>query len=190
MRCFVAVELPDEVRTRVTHLQDELRAAAPAADVRWTPPAQMHLTLRFLGEVAEDRRDALVQALAAAVPSAPIRVVAEGAGAFPTARRPRVVWAGVGEGGAALGALASSVDEALARLGIPPEGRPFRPHVTLGRVRAPGGLGHMAATLEARREVPLGAWQVRSVVLYRSRLNPAGAVHEALAHVPLAPRDT
>jgi 2'-5' RNA ligase len=190
MRCFVAVDLSGPVRVQIARAQETLRGAAPRADVRWVNAAGLHITLKFLGEVPETRCEAVREALArVAAAHGPLRVVAQGLGGFPTARRPRVVWAGIGAGAAELAALAGDVDAALVRLGFPPEARPFAGHVTLGRVRSPRGLAALAAALASRREERFGAWSVADLVLYRSRLGPGGARYEALARLRLGGTD-
>ncbi|HLK12877.1 MAG TPA: RNA 2',3'-cyclic phosphodiesterase [Candidatus Binatia bacterium] len=186
MRCFVALDLPAAVRAAVIDAQEALRRAAPRADVRWVGAAGLHVTLKFLGEVAEARRDEVVAALGrAAAAHSPLGLVVRGLGGFPSARRPRVVWAGLAGGTTKLAALARDVDAALAALGFPAEARPFRSHVTLGRVRSARGLGTLAAALERQAGVDLGAWIAADITLYRSRLGPGGATYEALARLSL-----
>ncbi len=183
MRCFVAIDLPGEVKTALGALQAKLRAAAPAAEVRWTRPSGLHVTLQFLGEVPEVSLTPVVDAVrGAGARNAAMSLAIASCGAFPTLRRPRAIWAGVD------GDLASLVDDvgaALAPLGYAPEARAFRAHVTLGRVRRPGGTGPLAAALEVAGTFHGGTWTAREVVLYRSHLRPTGSVYEALAQVPL-----
>jgi RNA 2',3'-cyclic 3'-phosphodiesterase len=176
VRLFVAVNLPEDER-RAAH-----EAAAPLRDaglpVKWVPPASLHVTLKFLGEVAEDREAAIGAALDAAVAAArPFAVGLGGAGAFPGVARPRVIWLGV-EAHPALELLSHDVERALEPFGFEAELRPFRPHVTLGRVR-PGARPGAFAALE-----PLAAalaWEgvapVDSVDLMASVLGPGGAVY-------------
>jgi 2'-5' RNA ligase len=186
MRCFVAVDLPDPVRDAVRRAQGALRAAAPDADVRWTGAAQLHVTLAFLGEIDPARAAAATDALrAVAGGRAAFPLRAAGLGAFPTARRPRVVWAGIDDPAGGLRALAADVAAALAPLGLAPEARPFRGHVTLARVRSPRGTAPLVRALGAATAPAFGAWSVAAVVLYRSHLHPQGARYEPLAALPL-----
>ena len=190
MRCFIAVDVSEDVRAAVTAAQHDLKKAAAGADVRWTDPAAYHLTLKFLGEVAESRRDELRRALATAVAGhGPIALAAAGAGAFPTLRRPRVVWVGISQGMPELSALAGAVDRALEPLGFAREARAFSAHVTLGRVRSPKALEPLSRAIQAAERRDLGAWTGHEIVLYRSRLRPTGAVYEVLERVPLVARD-
>ena len=178
MRCFVAIDLPAEVRAAVTRAQARLRGDAPDADVRWTDGEQLHVTVKFLGAVADDRVPAVSSALEAAVGDAPaIALAAVGLGAFPSLRRPRVLWAGLTAGAAELARLAAAIDRALGPLGFPAEGRPFSAHVTIGRVRSPRGAGALAPAVEQAGAVELGSWTASELVLYESRLRSAGALH-------------
>ena len=187
MRCFVAVDLSPAVREALARAQAELQRGAPRADVRWVDVAGSHLTLKFLGSVVEGRRAELAAALGeAAAGHRAIEVAAAGLGGFPSARRPRVVWAGITVGGAPLTDLAAAVERVVAPLGFPSEARPFAPHVTLGRVRSPRALDRLAAALLAGAGDAFGTWTVREVTLLRSHLRPSGAVYEALERVPLA----
>jgi 2'-5' RNA ligase len=180
------VDVSPPVRQALAELQGRLRKAAPAADVRWVRPESVHLTLKFLGEVAEERVGAVERALAEAVVGHhPLGLVARGAGGFPTGRRPRVVWAGVEGDVDTLGRLAADVERTVAPLGWPTEARPFAAHLTLGRVRVPK-RGPLGDAIEAAAGVELGAWAVGEVVLYRSRLRPTGAVYEPIARLVLA----
>ena len=181
MRCFVAVDLSSEVRAAVADVQARVRAAAPRADVRWLDPHAFHLTLKFLGAVRDERVAAVSAALESAVAAPPIELEARGLGAFPTIRRPRVLWAGIAVGVPRLAALAAAVERVLVPLGFPSEGRPFQAHLTLGRVRSPRDAGALAKAIEAEGAVALGAWTVDEVVLYQSHLKPTGAVHEKVS---------
>jgi len=185
MRCFVAIDLSPEVRAAIVRAQAGLRAGAPHADVRWLDPGGMHLTLAFLGEVREEQVAAVESALAAAMtPRPPLGLVASGLGGFPSARRPRVVWAGIVGEGEALGRTAAAVASALVPLGFRAEERPFRGHVTLARVRSPRGLQPLGDAVAAGVRADFGAWTAREVVLYRSHLRTSGAVYEPLVRLP------
>jgi 2'-5' RNA ligase len=184
VRCFVAIDLSDDVRVALDAAQGRLRAAAPRADVRWVATAGLHLTLRFLGEVAEERLAGVRQALEGVTAAVrPFDIRCAGLGVFPGPARPRVVWAGVTDGLRELGLLAAGVERALEPLGFAPERRPFRGHVTLGRVRSPRGVARLTRALD---QTPFGAWTVTEVVFYRSHLSPKGSRYEALARLPLA----
>src|SRR5262245_24351253 len=186
MRCFVALDLPDDVRAALERAQERLRVAAPKADLRWVAPASLHLTLKFLGQVADDRAAAVRAAVEdVARATSPITLACAGLGVFPGPRRPRVVWAGISSGLREIGVLASTLERALEPLGFPPEGRPFRGHATLGRVRSQRGLAPLTAALEAASGEAFGCWTASEIVLYRSHLRSTGSVYEPLARLPL-----
>jgi 2'-5' RNA ligase len=178
LRCFVAIDVSPEVRDAVTRAQARVRTTAPEADVRWADREQIHLTLKFLGAVPEERVPAVSSALEGVVAAAaPFSLAAAGLGAFPGLRRPRVLWAGLTGDVPELTALAASVDGALSPLGFPPESRPFSAHLTIGRVRSPRGGRALAPAVEGAGAAEFGAWTASELVLYESRLRPAGALY-------------
>jgi RNA 2',3'-cyclic 3'-phosphodiesterase len=183
VRGFVAVLLPDGVRSRLAATAAELRARAPG--LAWVRAENLHLTLRFLGDlepaVLERAREA-VQAAATAM--GPFTVALGGLGGFPSTRAPRVVWAGVVTGGEGLRALHAALDAALVARGIPGEGRAFHPHVTLARARDPRGAGRLAEALGPG--AGFGEVRVTALHLMRSELDPRGARHSVLIEAPLA----
>jgi 2'-5' RNA ligase len=188
-RLFVALEPPEPVRRRLAAMALELRRAAGRAadEIRWVPPENVHLTLQFLGAVPEERLSDVESAVrAAAAQARPLSLEVSGAGGFPNARRPRVVWAGIAGDVAALGALATELGRRLAPLGFPPEDRPFSAHLTLGRAREGRGAAGIAGALASANEAASTPWRATEVVLFESHLSPKGPRYEALAHAPLA----
>jgi 2'-5' RNA ligase len=150
----------------------------------WVPAANLHVTLRFHGEVADDQAEAAADALArAAAGIAPFTLRGKGLGMFPDAARPRVLWVGLTEGAAALSALAAAVEAESVRIGFPKEPRPFQPHLTLARIKA-GNAGLMAL-IEAHAATELPASPVSEAVLYESRLHKTGAEYVAIRRVAL-----
>jgi 2'-5' RNA ligase len=185
-RAFVAIPLPEDVRERLAALQERLRPAR--ADVKWVEPGLMHVTLRFLGDLADGARPALEAGLrAAATGAAPIDLEARGLGAFPASGAPRVVWAGLAEREPGrLAALASAVEGAAAAAGFPPETRPFTAHVTLGRAKSPRNAAALRALLAgAGGDAGAGAFRMEAFVLYRSDLSPQGPTYTAVERFPL-----
>lgn len=189
IRSFVAVELDSEVKTRLAEIQRQLKAATPSGAMRWVQPESIHVTLKFLGDVPQERIGAIVAALErACAPVAPLVFAVAEAGCFPDARRPNVVWIGVEDSGGGLLALQQAVERALSPLGYPPEGRPFRPHLTLGRTNrnAPGpDLRKVGEAVSSLRVGRLAQVDVAEIVLMRSDLLPSGARYTPLAHIPL-----
>lgn len=183
MRLFVALELPVGVRRALGELVRRL--ASSGADVKWVGEENFHLTLKFLGEVEPARLPELGEALSrVAGETAPFRFTAAGTGAFPSVRRPRVIWVGVDRGRDELRELAGRVDGALAELGFPREDRPFTAHLTVGRVRSPRG-GEALVELLSSTAFPEREVAVEEMVLFQSVLGRGGPVYTALGRYPL-----
>ena len=183
MRAFVGIGLPAACRDAIGAALAPLRAGR--SRVAWTPDRNLHLTLKFLGEIDGGRVAGLAALMAdAARDVPPFDLVAQGAGGFPSLRAPRVLWVGIREPLELVGKLQQNMETAFAGAGFPPEDRPFHPHVTVGRVRGvlPPGWGEAfrAAFAGARlRPVPVASYQ-----LYESRLSPGGADYTVLHDVP------
>ena len=181
LRLFVALEPPDPVRRRLAAIQERLRreAGRHADEVRWVAPSNIHLTLQFLGAVPEERLDAIRGALAGvAATSRPLRLELRGAGGFPSARRPRVVFSGLGGEVDALAALVAEVGKHLSPLGFAPEDRPFSPHLTHGRARDGRGAPGLGGALAGATADEASPWRADELVLFRSHLSPGGARYE------------
>ena len=182
MRLFVALDIAEEVRSRLGALLNELRRSNP--DVKWVKPESLHVTLKFLGEQPESKFQHISEALGAIRPPGRFEMTLRGLGCFPNERRPRVFWVGV-EAPPQLGELAASVDEAMARLGIEREKRPFSPHLTLGRARE-GGPPPAPGPLWTRHLADdFGATAGNEFFLYQSKLSPAGSQYTRLRAFPL-----
>ena len=175
MRLFVGIDMPPAIKDEMAALIERLRPAAPEA--KWVPRDNLHVTLSFLGEVKEERLEDLEPALAGAAGSVPgpIPTGVEGSGAFPSARRARVLWVGLEDGAGRLAALAAAVASALEPLGFPPEKRLWAAHLTLARFRVPGNA---AALLETA--VPALRFEVAEATLFRSRLARPAPRYEPL----------
>lgn len=185
MRLFVAINLPDDVREAIVRAAEPLRRLA--LPVKWVDGAGIHLTLKFLGEVHADREAAVRAALeAACAPAQPFQLPIEGFGAFPSPERARVVWVGCAAV-PPLELLQHGLETAFAPLGFAIEGRPFRPHLTLGRAKraARAGVRGLAETLD--RLVFAADVPVESVELMESRLAPSGAQYAVRRRVSLGP---
>lgn len=186
LRLFVALALPPEAREALAAAQRRMRKAAGDAEVKWVPPENAHLTLQFLGAVAEEKVAELSAAIGAAARSSrPLVLAIAGAGGFPGAKRPRVLWAGLEGDREPLAALVADLGARLAPLGFPPETRPFSPHLTLGRTRDPRGARGLEAAIEAAAKGEPCTFRVAEVTLFRSHLSPRGARYEALQTFPL-----
>ncbi len=179
VRCFVAVELDDAVRRRLADIQQRLKETGAA--VRWSKPENLHLTLKFLGEIDDENVGAactIVERVAAE--SDAFEVEFAGLGAFPSRRRPRVVFAHAEDPRGSLARLAREFDRAMTRVGAPRERRPFRSHVTLGRVKSPRGLDALLAALAELEAESAGRQRVREIALLRSELRPDGPIYSRL----------
>jgi 2'-5' RNA ligase len=166
------------VVARLAAWQAELRDLA-GDSYRWVAPAALHLTLRFLGEQADD--GPARQALAAACADrAPFAVVVRGGGAFPRLSAPRTIWAGVEDPSDALWGLATAVEAACIAHGLGAEDKPFVPHLTVARARAARAPARLVAALEASRARCFGVWQVAAVDLIHSTLTSSGPVYRTL----------
>ena len=180
------MHLDDATRAAVATASDELRRHAGDLPVAWVAPENFHITLKFLGGVDDGRVPPLVEALREAVQGhRPFALDIAGLGAFPSATRPRVLWAGVAGGLDPLSALAEGVEQVMASHGFSREERGFSPHVTLGRVREPRRAPALTEALEARATRPLGRVAIEAIALMRSDLSPRGARYSALASLPL-----
>jgi 2'-5' RNA ligase len=184
MRLFVALNLEPQERQRLTEAVAPLREGG--LPVRWLEPEALHLTLKFVGEVTNERAaevEDVAQRLAASVPPFTLRL--GGIGAFPNLRRPRVVWMGV-EAPPELLQLQSGLEAALGELGFPREERPYSPHLTLGRARPDAQPSELRALPELAGLVDYsGIIDARTVDVMRSHLSPKGARYERLAALPL-----
>jgi 2'-5' RNA ligase len=180
IRAFIAVAIPPAIRAQLAAVQAALRAAG--ADVGWVRPEGIHVTVKFLGEVAVARCAAIEEALNRAVAGqAPFVLHLGGVGVFPSARAPRIIWAGVTVGAEPLTALAAAIAAAMVPLGFAPESRPYRPHLTLGRVKSPQGGESLRAELAQCAPCAFGTVPVTECGLYRSELTPQGASYTRLS---------
>lgn len=192
IRSFVAIALGEELHRELDRLLRRLQADAPPGVVKWVPAANIHLTLKFLGDIQPEQVEPILTALRREVADlSPFSFVVEGFGCFPGLRRPRVLWAGVRETTGQLQALQVRVERALNPLGFPPEERGFSPHLTLGRVRdgvRPAELREISGLIERTQIGKLGEQTVTSVILFRSDLRPAGPIYTPLGEAPLSGR--
>jgi 2'-5' RNA ligase len=182
-RCFVAIPMPDGLRSDLADVVSAWRDEAHGPDLRWTDEAGWHLTLAFLGWNESGLIDEILTRLVAPARDAhPVELAGGGLGAFPSPRRARVVWYGLTDAAGTAGALAERIRRALAPI-VPrvDEGSSFRPHVTLARARAKRGAD-LSAWI-AGRALPSGVVPLERVILYRSHLGRGPAQYEPLGAV-------
>lgn len=177
MRIFVALDIPGEIRARLAEYVERVRGYAPEA--RWSRVEGLHLTLKFVGEVNDQKLGEIKNALAA-VNRAPFEVAFARIGFFPTPRSPRVFWAGV-EAGEELPRLAGTIEQKLQTLGIAREGRRYSPHLTLARSgSSPQSLRGLGPLLEREPAPQFGTMTAREFWLYRSELGRGGSKYTKL----------
>ena len=185
MRTFIALKLDEAVKSKLCLLLDELRRAERS--VKWVGREGLHLTLKFLGEVDEAMIPEIEGVLNSAARQTPsFSLTCRGTGTFPPSfRKARVVWAGIAPESTVMSFQARLEDD-LEILDFPRESRPFHPHVTLGRMKLPSGLGSRAARLlEKEGETLFGVTSIKKATFFRSELKPAGAVYTIISEFDL-----
>lgn len=185
MRLFAAIELPEDVRARLASAAADLRGRLRrSVDARWVEAEKLHLTVRFIGQVEDDRAPALIERVRAPVPLPPFDVRFGACGVFPPSGSPRVIWIGVAEGAASLSGIHRELNDRLMPFGFEPEHRPFSAHLTLARVRTARSGGKIRAAVGAFT-VPDVRCHVSHVTLFRSHLSPRGSRYDVVAAIPL-----
>ena len=200
MRLFVAASVPDGIRTKLAAMRERLEPLS--LPVRWVRPEGIHLTLRFLGEVPEDRVERIEGALRGTACCRPQDVEVRGIGTFPDRGRPRVIWAGIracpgiacgptqspdrlsGGDVAEVARLASSIEAALEQAGFPRETREFRAHLTLGRFHEPP-RGEWRSVLNRHADEEFGTFRIEEFALYESVLQQGGARYRVVSRFPI-----
>lgn len=186
-RCFIALDLSRELRAAVSDLQHRLRSRLSTDAIRFVRSEQLHLTLKFLGNVGSGDAGALKQALESACRNAPkMKLQLDGVGCFPDFNRPSVIWVGIHGDVEKLTALAKTIGDATAAFGDHDEKRVFRPHLTIARVKNAKEGRRIGESLKSIKTAPLGEWSAARVELIRSQLSPKGAAYTTLVGVPLA----
>ena len=184
IRSFVAFELPPIVRQQIGRLQQELQGKGIRS--RWVKPDSIHLTLHFFGDITPAQIEPIRSAMAeAAALSRPMRLAARGVGVFPGFRKARVVWTGLDGELEALAALQHGLAAAFEKIGFQGPGRRFKPHLTLGRFKKPPRPAALAAAVEAAGGFSSPPFSVSQVILFESRLTPAGAIYSKIHEIPL-----
>jgi 2'-5' RNA ligase len=172
VRLFVALDLSDAVRSEIAKFCETLRAEFPSA--RWVRSEGIHVTVKFIGEVGDDRVEKIGNALSAVVSNAPVEMNFRGTGFFPNERRPRVFWIGMAAT-PSLAEIAAQVETQMEPLGIARESREFKPHLTLARIEDSRGIDKLQEALRRRGPTDFGAVRTNEMYLYRSELGRGGA---------------
>lgn len=191
MRLFIGIELPDRVRSAAVDAAERLRSAvtvrAPRSQVRWVPPPNLHITVWFLGHVADASRDSLLDALRPSLAVRPFTMQIDRGGVFPPSGPPRILWLGLAAGASELRAIHQALRDRLSPLGFVPERRPYSPHLTLARIKEAGRADGAAIRQAARDlEVEPAMGDVAAVTLFRSEPAAGGSRYTPLLRVPLS----
>lgn len=182
MRLFVAFDIPESLKRSIEKGLQKLRTALP--EVRWIPRNNWHATLKFLGEVPDERLpevEAAVSSYLADFPPATSHLTEMGA--FPSADKARVLWVGLRDDSGALAGLAASLDKGLGALGFRSESRPLHPHITVARIKLPVSVRHLFEQA-GPYDFDESPFDVTHATLYRSRLNRMGAEYQAMSSFP------
>ena len=182
MRLFTAIDLPDEIMGNLIALLDRLK---PTVRIKLSPPSNLHITTKFIGEWPEDRLPELNKVLGALPTRSPFPIHLRNVGFHPNPHSPRVFFVGI-EAPPELAALARDIDRALAAIGVAPEQRPYTPHMTLARIKEPVPLQKLRQTIAELPPLDFGGFQADRFYLYQSRLQPAGSVYTRLSEFPLS----
>jgi 2'-5' RNA ligase len=188
VRLFVALEIPSDVRDNLAAFLKDMRKLSeelPEKGVRWVRPENLHMTLKFIGEVADAKLEGIRAALATVRGAAPLEIQIRGMGFFPDGERPTVLWTGL-DAAANLASLAGAMDRATATQGIKKENRAFLPHLTLARFAPPGIQSRLRAAIQQNGDRKFGAFEAREFHLIESKLKPTGAEYTSLASFPIA----
>jgi RNA 2',3'-cyclic 3'-phosphodiesterase len=180
MRLFTALDLPDDMLAKLDALLARLRPTAP---IRWTQAANLHITVKFIGEWPEERLDELKAGLAGVPRRDAISVHVRDLGAFLNPNKPRIFWCGVDAPG--LAELVADTEAATAALGIAREERDFKPHLTLARIKDGFDMTALRTAVVAESTFDFGRFEARSFFLYQSQSKPGGSVYTKLAEFPL-----
>jgi len=181
LRCFIAVRIPDEIKQSIGRVIDAL--SITGADVKWVNPANIHVTLKFLGNTDEQLVGPISAVLEKKISSyAPFYIKIAGVGSFPDRKRPRVIWIGIRDSGE-LKSLQQDIDIEMIRFGYAAEDRPFSPHLTIGRVRSGKKSMEMLKALESFNERDFGQIEIKGVALMKSELKSTGAEYLSLAEI-------
>ena len=182
MRTFIAIELPKTIRDSLAQLEEQLKKSG--ADVKWVEPQNIHLTLKFLGEIDEQKLDKIAEItknVASNRKTLYMRI--SSIGAFPKISTPRIIWVGINEGYSEIKEIAKELEERLVKLGIPKENRPFSSHITLGRTRSALNREKLIQELISAENILNTEnleFPVTKITLFRSTLNSSGPIYEVL----------
>jgi len=181
LRLFTGIDVPYEMRRNLELLLHHLK---PTADISWSPLDNLHITTKFIGDWPEERVGEVQEVLEAVTKPGPLKIAIRGLGWFPNPHSPRVFFVNV-QGPLELTRMAAETESVCEMLGIQREGREFKPHLTLARIKRPTDLLKLKQTIAALPSVEFGAYTADAFHLYQSELRPGGSVYTKLASYPL-----
>ena len=184
IRIFIAIEIPSSIKEKISDFQEELKKEH--ARISWVKPDNIHITLKFLGNVTEDKIDAIGNAVEIAVAQIKsFQIEITNVGAFPNYEKPRVIWVGAQSESDLLKITAKQIDNELHQLGFELEKRSFKAHLTLGRVKGLHGIDGVINKLKQGQGFKGGSFKVHEIVVMRSDLKPTGAVYTSLKRITI-----
>lgn len=186
IRTFLAIDLPKGILNQIGSLQYRLRSSLEGM-IRWTKPDRMHLTIKFFGNLSEADIKNLSHILEKQVKGIkPFSLKVETIGVFPSLSRPRVLWLGIVNDDGKLVTIQNDIENELASNGFPKEERPYRPHLTLGRMKTERRIEGLDRTIEENKSFSAGDFEAKGLSLYRSDLQPGGPVYTRLGYFPFS----
>ena len=185
IRAFLAIEPPEDILQAISRLQEKLKRES-SGRISWTKPQGQHLTLKYFGDIsAEDVKNIYSAAENRIASVSSLNLKVEKLGVFPDARRPRVLWCGVAGDGEKLSLLQKQLEADFEGIGFPREDRPFRAHLTLGRIKESHGLTGISEALTNQKDFATGVFECKELILFQSKLLPQGAVYTKMAEFKL-----
>ncbi len=185
MRTFISVELTDEIRGKIAETIEKLRLTN--TPVKWVEEKNLHITMKFLGEVKESEVEKLIAIVEDNVKGISFfNVKYEGMGTFPASTSPRVVWIGTSKGGEELKIIADSLEASLSKAGFKSEEREFTPHITIGRVKERKNIPELLKAIEKVKNSKFGEMLVDHISIMKSTLTPKGPIYEVVKKIKLS----
>ena len=179
MRAFIAIELSEEIRSSLAQIESHLKYSG--ADVKWVDKDNIHLTLKFLGEITEEKCEKIKSILDDIGKSVkPFEISIKDIGAFPKIDYPHVIWVGLDKGVNESKELAEKIDDALSKIGFQKETRAFTAHLTIGRVKSPKNKDALKEKVGTCKIPTVNAQNISSVILFQSKLTPKGSIYTKL----------
>lgn len=188
LRLFIAIPVIPKLRRKFFNLANQLKTTG--ADVKWVSEENFHITLKFLGDTPQENIDELIKVMEATLSDfEPFRLKFNGVGVFPNMKRPKVVWIGLGAAHREMAAMAEAIEEAVEPLGFEKESRPFKSHLTIGRVRSTRGTPDLIKQMERLKDFDGGSMKLEEIHLMQSELTGSGPIYTVLHRFPLKDKE-